>query len=299
MARRSRISVGALNIVTHPHSPEIYTKLFLDAFRVGKKTNRAIRLRGDQYGMVLSCFPVDEKNPENGIEGEIVRFMEISKDEPWFNVARAEEATKEELGEIQIPHNLRPKMKRLRYFFAPKKHRFVFINSIKNQSISPQMAKRLVEDFLNQPSIMEKYPSAAVTVEQSREVLEQIFAIPNLRKLKVSLKKPNADDGDLTERAIMKELDEQNIGAVDSEYKADEKQKGIMPGKRIILLSKLAASNGFVEAEGRDAEGKKIAFNTEDKPLLQEFKERVDKINIVEWLRVKSHEVIEKLIRHD
>lgn len=299
MARRSRISVGALNIVTHPHSAEIYAKLFLDAFKAGKQTNRAIQLRGDQYGMVLSCFIIDDKNPENGIEGEIVRFMEITKDEPWFNVARAKEATKEELGEIQIPRNLRPKMKRLRYFFAPKKHRLVFINSIKDQSISPRMAKRLVEDFLNQASILENHPSAAVTVEQSREVLDQIFAIHNLRKLTVNLKKPNADEGDLTEQAILKELDEQNIGAVDNEYKADEKHEGIKPGKRIKLLSQLAASNGFVEAEGRDAEGKKIAFHTEDKPLLEEFKEQVDRINIVEWLRVKAHDLIEKLVRHD
>lgn len=249
--------------------------------------------------MVLSCFIVDKTNPENGIEGELVRFMEISKDEPWFNVIRAEEATKDELGEIQIPNNLRPKMKRLRYFFLPKKHRLVFISGIKDQWISPNMAKRLIEDFLTQPPILNLYPSATVTIEQSHETLGEIFAIPNLRKLIVNLKKPNADDGDLTEQAILKELDEQNIGAVDNEYKADEKHEGIKPGKRIKLLSRLAVSNGFVQGEGRDEDGNNIKLRTEDKPLIEEFKEQVEKINIVEWLRIKARDMIEKIIRHD
>ena len=96
----------------------------------------------------------------------------------------------------------------------------------------------------------------------------------------MGLKKPNTDEGDLTELAILKEYDEQNIGTVDSEYKTDEKHEDIKPGKRIKLLSQLAASDGSAEAEGRDADGNKVMFHTEDKPLLEEFREQVDRINI-------------------
>lgn len=124
MARRSTISLAILNIVTHPHTPKLYADLFLRAFREHRKP---FKLRGDYYGLVQSCFPIDPGDPEAGLEGDLIRFLQIKTDEPWFNLEKVDVASDVEMKAIHIPEHLKPHSQRLRYVFYPKPHRLVYI----------------------------------------------------------------------------------------------------------------------------------------------------------------------------
>lgn len=294
MPRRSTIQLAALNIVTHPHSTQLYADLFRDAFKINRKP---IKLRGDQYGLVRSVFEIVEGKPELGLEGEIIRFMQIGADEPWFNLETTEQASDQDLKQIHIPDHLRPKMKSIRYVFLPKEHRLVFVASAGRNTISPTMAQQLFRDSLNHPKLRDQqHPEAIVTVEQSHEALSEIFSIPFLKELRIQFHKPNHDEGDLTEKAIYEELDEQNIGSVLTDYKADHGES-LKPNKRTKLLADLAKSNGHVEGKGKDADGKKVEIDTIDHPRIEPHRERLDALNIILWLRDKAAELARKLAR--
>lgn len=292
MPRKSTLQLAALNIVTHPHSPAGYADLFFAAL---KEQRKPVKLRGDTYGMVRSCFPIVEGEPLAGLEGEIIRFLQIGKDEQWFNLDTTEEATKDDLNEIQIPDHLRPKLRTIRYVFLPKFHRLVFITSAPKTGISPKMAQLLIGQFLNHPQLRELgHPDANVTIEQSQSALENIWAMFHLRELVIQFHKPNHDESDLNEAAIFRELDEQHIDSFLSDFKAD-RGKSIKPNKRTKLLTQLAASNGYAIGKGNEENGAKSEINTEDHARTESFKERLDKLNVVEWLRGKANDFVRKI----
>src|SRR5436190_367826 len=105
MKTTSTHAFSVLNIVTHPHSSRKYAELFETAM---KFRPRPVKVRGDQYGMVASCFRVRPSDPTSPLEGEMFRFTEIDLGEAWFNVLSANVATEDDLKNIKIPPHLRP-----------------------------------------------------------------------------------------------------------------------------------------------------------------------------------------------
>src|ERR1044071_8356314 len=100
MTRLPILQLAALNIVLHPHDDTTYVQRFLTAH---KRYPGPFKMRGDIFGMVLTALPITPGKAEEGIEGEFVRFMDLSKDEPWFSLVSAEKATASELKDVQIP----------------------------------------------------------------------------------------------------------------------------------------------------------------------------------------------------
>jgi hypothetical protein len=269
--------------------------MYADRFLAAHKLQRGpIKLFGDQYGLIQTCVAVSNSAPENGLEGEMIRFMNISADERWFNLTKAEEASKSDKQAIVIPAHLRPKMKKIRYLFLPKNHRLIFICSKGEDKMSPGLAQTLLREFLNHPDLVKEGGSAEVTVEQSRNALKELLEMYSLRHLTISFTRPNADEGNEGEAAILKEMEDQNISRLQSIYDAGPGES-LKPDQRNIAMTRVAVSNGYVEGRGRDSEGNVKIVNTSDKPLVKAFRERLDKLNVIEWLRTKGQEMIQLL----
>src|SRR6188472_1014870 len=100
MARLRTIRVSALNIISHPHSPDGYVAMF----------NKATKLRipatyfGNKAG-IIGAFNRKDKNIYFGTMHLFTSFDQFTN---WINLETGEEADQEEVDAIELPENLRP-----------------------------------------------------------------------------------------------------------------------------------------------------------------------------------------------
>jgi hypothetical protein len=247
-----------------PHSPERYIELMRAVFR--KK--RVARLGKVYGGMIGGLYPIDRRDHSVGVEGEIYRFLKLDPNEPWFNTATKEAASEEEVQQINIPEHLLPHLQRVPFVFHAKSHRLHFVSKDRSDVLGPSVAKRLL-DQLFQPVISNGlFPAVEVTVMPDKETLERIFAMPTISTLRIDLVRPNADDGEDEEQRWLRRLADQESRRMRVELSA-ERGGTVTPDQDTISMAKVAAKNGAVLAEGRDAAGTRARESTTDRPLVE------------------------------
>lgn len=264
MARPRTISICALNIKVHPHSPEHYADLLRDVFRL----NRAVEFRANHYAMLGTLHSVDRKAPEDGMHGHLFRFLDFDRSQPWLNLEEHKAAEEKDLRAVRIPEHLKPNLLTFEYLFLPKHHRFFFECKSGKAAMSPASAKKIVDLQFKHPEILKKYGDVDVIVEPAREQLERIFAIPKLTKLHFIISRPNPDDQDEFEARVLRRLNIQNAARYE-ESLTSIKGHRLQPDEETKSLATVASSNGVVEGYGKDAEGRPIRESTVDHPLIE------------------------------
>lgn len=287
MSKPMVIKIGALNIKTHPHSPENYIELFQDTFALGQ----SVRIHGDNYGMLGWRRFLNESSPEEGIYGEIYKYFNLDSKKPWLNVQENKKLSPEEITDIQIPDHLKPNLLSFRYLFFPKGHRLFFeLYSDKNQ-IGVTAVERLFKRLFSHSSIKKKYGDVDVFIEPSREKLEEILSIYNLKRLEMRITKPNPDDPYEFEASVFKRMNIENSDIIDYALRG----KHLTPGDETKKLARVAASNGFVKGFGTDEEGKKADESTVDHPLVDSISYLPDVHDPAETFRYKAREMMDKI----
>jgi hypothetical protein len=262
MSRETKMTIGAINIKIHPHSPEKYIELFTDVIKLKKKA----AIRGDIYGS-LSKFNYIDSNKLNGFKGYIFKFLNVNPDEPWFDVEQEKAADSRMIQEVEVLKKIKPHFSFFMYYFFPKKHRFIFTSYYDQKSISPNSVARFLENLFYEPEIIEKYGEVDVIVEPSVEGLEKIFAITTIERLELVITKPNPDDHEDAEQKLLKRLGKLKAKQLREEY-VSERRESIVPDNELKILSKIAASNGYVIASGRNLEGRPVRESTIEHPFL-------------------------------
>ena len=262
MPRMKTLKIAALNITIHPHKPELYVNLIRDVF----KSRKPARFRSNHFGMIGTFHYLEEDDPLSGIHGELHKFLDFDMEEEWLNLNAHKKADKDDLEEVNIPEHLKPDFSSARYVFYPRRHRLFFESfTADRKSFGPQTVERIFAGLFNNVTIKRKYGPVDVTVEPTREGLEKIFEIPKLRRLKIILTKPNADDQDEEETKVLERLDNQNARRMETTL-VGESGMTLAPDEDTRVLASVAASNGRVFGEGKDIEGKPVSESTEDHP---------------------------------
>lgn len=263
----AKISVSGINVVTHPHSPEGYIELMYELFR----SRRHIRVYGSLHLMLGELKPIDSTKGMTGLFGRLYRFVNIDKDAPWFNVAKHDEATEEELAQINLPDELRPNTEMFDFVFYPVGHTFYFNTRSGNKidgkrgSLSPgQVAKLLVALTSLQP-IEKKYGPVEVTTLPDKEQLEKILAIYSLKKLVIEVSKPNPDELGVAQAKVFNRLDKMKSRKIRQEIYA-EKDASITLDEDSRTLAHVASTNGKVVGSGYTATHRKVEESTVRKP---------------------------------
>jgi hypothetical protein len=288
LAREKTFYLGMLNIKIHPNSPQKYLELFKETFKLKGKMN----IRGDEYAMIGSFNPVDTNNPMTGYQGDIYKFIDLDLLGDWYNLDRAEEATEDEVSEIKIPDALKPHFQRFSYVFFPKKHRIAILtNNEKNKSFGISTARKFFDHLFNDEKLIKKFDEVDVIIEQAVEELENIVSTYEISTLNIVITRPNADDNDEDEIEVLERLQSQNIHKLDHTYRA-QTGKRIEPNEDTMKLARVATSNGFVYASGKDADGKKIERSTIQYPQIEPFKYDHDKHNFKQLVFTKAIELL-------
>lgn len=264
-----KIEISGLNIVTQPHTPDGYVKLFKKI----AKERKPIKVRGNDCLMVSSARPLDTNDWTKGIVGEIIKFSEIEQDRNWVNVKNGKFL--EDGLEPDLPQDLRPNGASFPYIFYPKRkghsHKLFYVSHYRNHkgkydNLSPNMLKKMFDSLFMIIKLESEYESIEVTVLPDNDALNSIFKIPSLYKLELVIKAPNPDDLADAEREIFQRMDGMNVSETYQEFKS-QKSASIKPDEDLKIKARVAANNGYVKGYGKDIDGTKVEQSTKEIPL--------------------------------
>jgi len=262
MAKEKKVSIGALNITMHPHSPQHYVQLFKDA----KIMKCFARLSKDKAGLIATANYLDKsKGKTSALTGDLYRFNDIDLQGNWFNTQTGQHAEEEDLERVSIPEHLKPNSSRFQYLFFPESHVLFYESYYDGHTLGHRNAKKLVEGALNDPRLVEKYGNIDVTIIPSREELSKAMEIPRMDRLTMLIKRPNPDNHKKAERKVLERLNAQNVSEYQSELTSIP-GSSIEPDPETKALSEIAARNGTVQVKGRDSKGHPVQYNTVDHP---------------------------------
>ncbi|MBS1186693.1 MAG: hypothetical protein H6R04_711 [Burkholderiaceae bacterium] len=265
MSRSRTILIAALNIAMHkPHSPKRYVEMFFDAYKLGAK----VKLSNVHYSVLGSAYQENPDDALDPINGEIWRFVKIDPNETWFNTSTKDVATESELREVSIPDHLLAHMQRIPYVFHPKTHRLYFITKDGKTSMGAGTLKKILNNILGRLVAEKRYPEIEVTVVPEAESVERILSMPYLQKLHIELVRPNADDGVDEERRFMEKMANERAKKY-TQSLISERNGSLAPDEQTKSLARMAAHNGKVVGEGRDATGGKLIESTTQSPMIQ------------------------------
>lgn len=237
-----------------PHGPQRYIVAMRKAFA----QRQVVKIRGDLAGMIGSLRA--DEHDETILHGEFYKFMDLQAERGWFDLRQRRPAEPEDLAAIQIPDHLRPHFQFLPFVFHARCHRLVMICRDGEDAITPKQAARVLQGALKAAG-----EQPQVTVEPQREVLDEILAMPRLRKLTLEIVPPNPDGLAEAERQLMEEMRSQNAQRLQIELDA-RNAGGLRPDERTQTLARIAQSNGKVVAKGGER-GQTRTVSTADHPL--------------------------------
>ena len=271
MARHRTIQICGLNIAMHqPHDPESYMLLF----RRAQSSQHRFK-QGELHVLMLGSWsPATIEDSNAGLlSGYIYRFVRIDPREPWFNIETNQPATDQEMGEINIPERLMAHLQTIPFVFNSRSHRLWYIAKDKDSSLGPKNAEKFFESILTKTAAQNRMPPVEVTAIPAEDSLDAIFQMHQLTRLVIDLKRPNPDDAASISRVFLEQLATQNVQRQMTVMTASHGQS-ILPNEATKTLAEVAALNGDVRGEGRDALGLPLTEATSERPL-----KRAERVN--------------------
>lgn len=259
MARQKTMFGSALNITIHPHSPELYLRLFNEVFQ---QRNKA-KIRGTDWGTIGWMRPIDYDNQLNGIIGEFYKFLNIDPFDTWFNERDREviEVDEDTNVEPPVPDHLKPHLRKILFSFYPKNHRLIF----ERKNISPYSAGVFLNGLLNTPESNKIFGDITVLVESSHKGIQAILEIPQKSRIEIYINLPNPDDTSEQEQRVLDRLNRVGARTLTEMY-SSHRGETLLPDIEMEVLMNVAKSNGRVFARGYEGETP-VEKSTEDYPI--------------------------------
>lgn len=271
MARDRKLTIAGINIVTHPHNPESYVRLLKKTFDL----RQSVSVRAAQHMMIGELRPYSENDPKQRLAGRIYRFLQIDKNAPWFNVARHDVATDDELRKINIPDELRPNTEMFDFVFYPHGHTLYFdthsnaARASEQRTMSAGQVGKMLSTLFSHQEIVQEFGQVEVTVLPEQEQLERILSIYELRTLTIKVTRPNPDELGAAQARVFARLNNLKARQIKYELTAETGQS-ITPDDDTKQIALVAASNGVVVGHGRDRTGLMVTESTQNRPWLQQ-----------------------------
>ncbi|UJB30298.1 DUF4747 family protein [Chromobacterium sp. Beijing] len=258
MARDRSLRFARINIVTHPHTPAGYIDLMRTAFISGQ----SVAVRGDQHLMIGEMRYLNVDEPLQGLFGRLYRFIHIDKTAPWFNVAKNDVATKEEVAQINIPEHLRPNCEMFDFVFYPRGHAFYLETKAGQRSLSPGLATKMLRSLFAVPEVVNKFGQVDVNVFADKGQLDHILKIHQLRRLIIEVSKPNADELGRAHEKVFGRLGAMKARKLKMEIIAESKESIELDAQIKIAAQVAAAGNGKVVGYGYTPNGNRVEEST-------------------------------------
>lgn len=258
--RDKHLNVSAINIVTHPHSPDTYVRLLRAVFR----SKARIKIYGSDYLMIGTLRQYTADDP-HVLYGQLYRFVHLDSSQPWVNTETNDFATEEDMSGVNLPEELLPGSAMFNFVFFAKSHKLFFEKDANQKSISPLQVQRYFERVLSFRRIKNEFGDVDVTVVPDQGSLTRILRMHQLRQLTIDVKKPNPDNMNDISGRVMGRLDRLKARRETIVLTA-EKGQSLELTDDIIDKARVAAQNGKVMGNGRDENNRKLEESTAQHP---------------------------------
>lgn len=255
--------LGALNVVTQPHSAANYQSLL----QATKKLRRAVRVRGDRFGLI-SILPEHAAPGGKGafVDGQLALFTQIDEASDWINIRTGKKAEGDELSQVVIPRELRPNATFHYFRFYFQAHTLIFEVGNGPSKLTPGNTERLFSRLFSQPKIESAFGEVAITVYPQSDSVARILASKGIKQIHLVIYAPNSDNQKKAQVAFMERLEAMKARRLEEIYSAKQGEV-IAPDPALVESAKVAATNGFVSANVVQF-GKVVQVSTKDTPFI-------------------------------
>lgn len=292
--REVKLSVGAINITMHPHSPEQYVKLLKDAQRLKIISN--IGNKRSALITAVNYFHLGDKHADAPVTGDIVKFTDIDLDGTWFDITTSKIAEESDIDSIQIPAHLKPNTQRFSFIFFPKTHLLFYEAYYYGNKFSPTAAVNTFEKILNNPKLQLKYGEIEVTHIPETDALAAALKTKHIRFLKLKVTRPNADHFSEIERKFLASMTKRNVAEIIEEHRS-VKGQSLELDAQTKQKAMIAEHNGYVEIKGRDSNQKVVEFSTLSHPLIEDHYYNADEEQPLHVLHKVANMLVKKIKR--
>lgn len=259
MARQRGFEVQCINIRVHTaHNPAEYEALWKAVGRL-----RAPIVWRTGVALMIGESAKRQAPSTDGFYGQFYRFVQINKDDPWFDISKHKLAEAEDLAQVSIPANLRPNLQQTPYFFDVHKHRLYFLARAGSESLSAGAVLKLLGFLFEFHSVVDRFGTVDMTIATEREDVQRLLDWPVLRRLTIKLERPNPTDYE-DEEAVFRHLNGIGVKSETRDYHRADDRPTIRPDDEMKALATVAADNGEVEVTGSDPEGRRRTANSQD-----------------------------------
>lgn len=254
MTRNPSTEYAILNIAANPHPDGIYFELL----------QRAALQRVNYWGAHFATISSPKKVDEGFYQGRLVTWVEIDTSEPAVDLNELDPVDFGDL-DFVLPSNIGFNGRVFLYTFRESDH-LLFIEVLNEfgKRISASMAQKIFQLLLSPEILGVDAALVEVTTIPEEDALKRIWKIDKLKRLKIHIVRPNADDIDPA--IVLEELIAQGARSQDIILVASSQSDGIEPNDRTRMQAEVAEHNGYVEGSGQDADGSKIELSTKAYP---------------------------------
>lgn len=254
MSDGKTVEYAILNISASPHPDGVYKDVLT------KVALNPINYWGDHFATISE--PVQDG--DGFYRGRIVSWVEIDKTQPAVHKDKLEEVDFDELN-LHLPDNIGFNSKTFLYVFRERDHlMFIETKNELGQSLSANRARRIMLMLMSQPILGKDDPLVEVTTIPEEDAVERILSLPTLKRLRIHIVRPNADDLDV--QKVLDRLERQGIRTEDKVLVASSEDGGITPDNETKIEVEVAEFNGFVEGVGYEEDGTRIDLSTKEYP---------------------------------
>jgi hypothetical protein len=248
-----------LNVSANPHPGGIYVALLRRA------ADFIVSARGAENAKITA--PDRDIRVGRYYAGLIFLWTEIDLKGRWLDIQREEELSPEEKAAIRIPPTAKPNFRTFNYVLDNERH-LVYIETRNEfgQSLGASVARRIFSAVLSRELQGPESPDVEVTIVPEAGAVERILAIPGLRRLFIQVNRPNPDISDERRQRVWNELDNVHARRQEITFFKSSDAAALTPTDDIQELAAIAAENGEVRGEGREANGNKVEISTGDLP---------------------------------
>lgn len=261
MARERLLKIGCINVVTHPHSPENYISLFETINSMKKEISI-----GHRRKIIMGLLNEDEFEGQRVLHGLLYKFDDLDENTEWYNTKENSEASKDDLGQLQIPDHLRPNLTKHKFVFFPRGHRLFVETKGSGQAdlISVHQVKKYFDTICNGFKINHEFGEINFTIATSKQRLQQMLASKNIVELKYEISLPNPDV--VRPLSVAQRMQERGLIQETRSMKARGGENIILDDE-LIEASTEASQNGHVEVKVKE-DHRTETLSSKDHPLI-------------------------------
>lgn len=256
MARKQKVEVAAINIRIPSSKLRNYVLLIEEL----RNLRRGIRVYGDSF-VAITAF-----NPKN-LRGALTKYTEIKTNGQWFDLESFDIAVPERVQEISIPNSLRPNSSSFEFLLDESLHTLVFESYAESKSLSVRAVLNYFRGIFLDDSMCRKFGKVEADILKSHDEVDRMLDLPDLREVKITIRRPNSDDlGNKLYTIIERRMEEENGDEYVQTVKSDT--EALDPSKETRALAHVAAQNGEIAVKSI-INGAMVRQNTSDAPLVR------------------------------